>query len=555
MLRGPTQKNEKRGELGVFVSLVMIGIVGGSLLGGSGCQSLWVKLAVRDFARAVKKGKKRKVMKRSTIGLNGDVWEKMSSEEFVDIAKQLKKLLKKKGVLSTRMAGKGGGNGKRKKRKKKSSKRKISVKVHKRRAWLRYRKGRSDAKFHLRKKKDRWLVDDVAVKFGDSKLSLRRDFSLYESGHGFLQAAKKGSRKDLMSHSSESLSDAIGGLSEAMIRRASRSLNLVDDDEGKEEKDPAKKKERVRYRFQITDNLARLERMKGEDLYGVVMVREGGVWKVDDILVSYDSLSDKKKVASLKNLMRVASTVRDFIKALVTKNLKGLLGMSSARKRKKIFSRMKRKQIIPLPVPRSPNLLGQDFSKDRATLVLGRDDKRLTAKLFLEAGRWKVDCLRLDMGDKSITLSEALRFRKTLLGIVRAGFKADVAALQRLSSQQLNEKVWKRLGSLSKLKTKLLKGGLDKLIGIRVLPKNAFHKMAFIAKTAAKLNRVRKGNVRLKAAWSEKNKGYVVIKVFDREVRARLVKVGDTWKLDDVTWNLPSGVRSFKEAAAAILSP
>ena len=555
MLRGPTRKSEKKGEIGFLVSLMVMGLMGGSVVGASGCQSLWVKLAVRDFARAVKKGKKRKAMKRSTRGLNGDVWEKISAEEFADIAKQLKKLLKKKGALSTGAVAKTGGGGKGKSRNKKSSKRKISVKVDKRRAWLRYRKGRADAKFHLRKKKDRWLVDDVAVKLGGSKLSLRRDFTLYESGQGFLKAAKRGSRKGLMRHSSKSLSHAIGGLSESMIRRASRTLNLVDDDDGKEEKDTPEKKERVRYRFQISDDEARLERMKGDDLYGVVMVREKGVWKVDDILVSYDSLSGKKKVASLKNLMRVASTVRDFIKALVTKNLKGLLGMSTARNRKNVFARMKKRQIIPLPVPRSPKLLGQDFSKDRATIVLGKGDKRLTANLFMEEGRWKVDALRLDMGDKSITLSEALTFRKTLLGVLRAGFKADVKALQRLSTQKLNEKVWKRLGSLSKLKMMLLKGGLDKLIGVRVLPRNAFRKMAFIAKTAAKLNRVRKGKVRLKAAWSKENKGTVVMVVFDHEVKALLVKEGKTWKLDDVTWKLPSGVRSFKEAAAAILSP
>ncbi len=537
-----------------FVSCVFF-LMGLASVGG-GCRSMWVKLAVRDFSRAAGRGDKKGLMERSTAELNQKVWVNISREEFADIVKLLKRLRSKKdlssmvAVLDSNDDSEGGKSTSG--RKKGGKKKKISVKVKKDRAWLHYKKGFVRAKVDLTKKERDWKVDDIGFDLGPGQapLSLKRDFSLYESGYGFLRGAKNGRRDELMAHCSRELRHELEKLSPSMYSYVSKRIQKA---AVKPEKDIEKSSEssgsKPRFMVKISKNRARIQRTKGDKLYGVIMVRENMGWKVDDLLFSYLSLSGSRKVASLKNLVGVSAALRRFVKDLAGKEFRRFIGSAKIKKGRKHGTKTTPDKPLALPGLPSLKLLGFDLNPDKATLMLAGGENQLKVDLLLENSSWRVDDVTLNMGNKSITLGEALAFRDVFFAIVKAGFKGDVEALKRRSTKDLTQNVWARLGSVSALKKRLLGGGLNDFLGVKVLPENAFDKVAFIAKVGARLSRVRKGKVKFKGAWTKENRGVIVMELFQHRVELFLRKAGGRWLLDDVKWHLDSGVRSLKNSA------
>jgi len=523
---------------------------------GVGCRSMWVKLAVRDFSRAAGKGDKKGLMERSTAELNQKVWVNISREEFADMVKLLKRLRSKKdlssmvSVLDRSDNSQAGENTSLKK--KGGKKAKISVEVKKDRARLHYKKGFVRARFDLIKKERDWKVDDIVFDLGPGQapLSLRRDLSLYESGYGFLRGAKNGSRHELMAHCSVELRRELGKLSPSMYSYVTKKISKTAVKSEEEiEKSRESSGDKPRFMFKISQNRARIQRTKGDKLYGVIMVREDKGWKVDDLLFSYLSLSGKRKVASLKNLVRVSAALRRFVKDLAGKEFGRVIGSPKIKKGRKGGTKNTLNKPLALPRLQSPKLLGFDLNPDKATVMLGSGDKQLKVDLLLENNLWRVDDVTLNIGKKSITLGEALAFKDVFFAIVKAGFKGDVEALKRQSTEELTQNVWARLGSVSALKKRLLGGGLNDFLGVNVLPESAFDKVGFIAKVGSRLSRVRKGKVKFKGAWTKENRGVIVIELFQHRVELFLKKAGGRWLLDDVKWHLDSGVRSLKKSA------
>lgn len=527
---------------------------------GGGCRSMWVKLAVRDFSRAAGRGDKKSLMERSTAELNQKVWGNISREEFADMVKLLKRLRSKKdvssmlAVLNSNDNSQAGQNASG--RKKSGKKKKISVDVKKDRARLHYEKGFIRAKVDLIKKERDWKVDDIIFDLGPGQapLSLRRDFSLYESGYGFVRRAKKGSRHELMAHCSMELKRELEKLSPSMYSYVTKRISKTSiTPEEETEKSPETSGSKPRFMFKISQNRARIQRTKGDKLYGMIMVREDKGWKVDDLLFSYLSLSGKRKVASLKNLVGVSAALRRFVKDLAGKEFGRLIGSAKIKKGRNGSSKNTPNKPLALPGLKSPKLMGFDLNPDKATVMLGSGENQLKVDLLVVKSSWRVDDVTLKMGKKSITLGEALAFRDLFFAIVKAGFKGDVEVLKRWSTKELTQSVWARLGSISALKKKLLGGGLNDFLGVKVLPENAFDKVAFIAKVGTRLSRVRKGKVKFKGAWTKENRGVIVMELFQHRVELVLRKAGGRWLLDDVKWHLDTGVRSLKKSALFLI--
>lgn len=513
-----------------------------------GCQTLRVKLAVRGFGRALKKGSRRKVMKRSTRDLNQKVWARLAKEEFSDLVDQLAEVLKKRSGSRGKKSAKAG------KKTKEGKSRRISVKVKNGTAWLRLIKGKRTAKFDLQKKGGDWKIDDVEIELDGGSLSLKRDFSMYSSARSFFRGAEEGDRQALIRNSSRDFRGALSELSDAMVRQASKTLDFGGDESKKQDGGKEKaKKAKPSYRFKVAEGTARLEMRRGDDLYVLVMSREQGRWLVDDVLATYTSLSGKKKLGSIKALVRAVSSVRDFIRALVRRDIEKLRRLSTDSARKEVWSKISADQVTPIPVPRSPKLVGRDFTRKGATLVLAHGNKRLTAVLRKQVNDYRVQDLILTQGEKTITLNQATAIRHVLIEVIRAGFRGDIDAVRKHSSKDLNERVFSRLQPVSKLKKTLLAGGLDELLGIQVLPKRAFGKVAFLAEIATKLRNVMTGRVRILGAWAGDGAARVTIKLFGRRVRARLVEEQGEWKLDDVSWQINGKYRSFKRVSGFLL--
>ncbi len=532
----------------------------------AGCGGLWVRIAVRDFSRSAGRGNKKGVMNHSTSELNEAVWENISAKEFSSLMKKLRELISKKDGEDVFVSEE-----EEKKTGKKARRRKISVDVKRNRARLNYRKGSVKAKFELKRRDRKWKVDDVWVDLDEGKLSLKRDFSIYESGYGFFRAASKGSREDLMLYSSRSLASAIGKLSESMIRQGSRRLvpfdsgdsgdergedgDYAEDEHDKLDQDDEEQERVVRYTFEFSENRAQLKRIDGDKVHGIIMVREDSLWKVDDLLVSYKSLSGEKKIASVKNLTRATAAVYDYLTELAAGKLWSVRRKPReiAKREKSSLSGFRKVRVMGLSLSEQPRLAGYDFTESRASVALESGDLRLTAYMETEDDRWKVKDLKLEKRDLSITLGEALAFRKILFSVLDAGFRGDFRYLMLTSTESLNRKAWTRLKSARNLKERLIAGGLDEFLGIKVLPPNAFARVAWAADMGSRLQELRKKKVDIRGAWTLGDKGKVHLMVFGRRVDVIMKKTGSEWKLDDVRWKTSSGMRSLKTGVETLL--
>jgi hypothetical protein len=515
----------------------------------AGCQKLMVKLAVRDFGRALKKGSRRKVMKQSTRDLNKKVWRRLAPKEFSDLVERLAKAMKKGKLITKAQKEKDGKN------KKKATKTRIAVKIKGGLAWLDYKKGSLHARFALKKQSGDWKVDDVRVLFSKAHVSLKHDFSMYKAARGFFEAARAGRRAGLIAHSSRDFSDAWKGLSASLVSQAAESLDLTDSETT--QSSDSKRKKKTRFGFRVKKNQAFLEMRRGKgksaDRYALSMVREDGRWVVDDVLISYTALSGKKKLGSVKQLVRAAGCVRSFIGALTKRHMGRLRELSTDRSQKETWSKVEAGDFTPPKIPQTGRLEGWEMTPEGAVLVLAQKENRLTARLKKENGQYRVEDLVLNRNGKVITLRQALAIKKTLTAVLKAGLKADLDAIRVHSSKDLNRRLFNNLVPFDTLKKVLLSGGLDRLLGIKVLPLSAFAKVAFLAKVAARVRKILVGRVKILDAYTKNRIARVEARMFGRRLRARLVKENGQWKLDDVMWQVGKRFRSLKSAASFLV--
>ena len=526
-----------------FALLVLVVIASTA---GSGCPSLSVKLSARTFARALRRGDRLAVMRASTAGLNRAFWGKLDPDTFKTMV----------ATFKGGFAGSSSSSGKSKPGRKKRSKVKARVtglELKGKRARLKVRLGSVRVDFLMAKTRRSWKVDDLQLVMKNKLLSLRNDSSLWLSIQGFYAAASAGSRKKLMRYSSVDFNQrAWTQVTDSQVRRTSKSVNLKSSGGG------SSGGTKTRLGLKLGPKTARFDVRSGTRRAIFFMVREGAGWRVGDVHMSHKGLSGEKKMGSLKELVATLVALRRFLRALKKRDLKRIRAMASSKSGRNIWARAKREHVVPIVPPKRARLVSWDVSGRRATLVLSdprRRSRGLTAWLTRENGRWGIADLLLVQGSERIRLGQAVAIRKVLTRLLRAAMNSRLDRVRQLSSKDLNRKVWNKLRSFGVLKAVLLMGGLNKLLGFKVMPTSGiWARLDFVRRATATARNLLRGRVKVAGAGVRNGKAKVRLRLFGRIVTLRLVKESGGWKLDDVIWPTPFGRRSLKTAAGDVLA-
>jgi hypothetical protein len=510
---------------------------------GPGCPSLRVKLSARTFARALRRGDRPAVMRASTAGLNRAFWAKLDPDTFKTMVQTFKG-----GFAGSSSSGK---KGRRRKKRSRVKARVVGLELKGKRARLRIRLGGVRVDFLMAKTRRSWKVDDLQLVMEKNVLSLRKDSSLWLSIQGFYAATSAGNRKRLMRYSSGDFNRrAWTQVTDAQVRRTSRSVNLKSSGGG------SSGGKKTRFGLKLGHRSARFDVRSGTKRAVFYLVREGTGWRVDDVQLSR-TVSGKKKMGSMKELVATLVALRRFLRALKKRDLKRIRAMASSRSGRDIWAKAKREHVVPIFPPKRARLVSWDVEGRRATLVLSDPRKRsrgLTAWLIRENGRWGVADLLLVQGSDRIRLGQAVAIRKVLTRVLRATMNGRLDRVRQLSSEDLNRKVWNRLRSFGVLKAVLLMGGLNKLLGFKVMPTSGlWARLNFIRRASAAARNLLRGRVKVAGGGVRNGKAKVRLRLFGKVVTLRLVKESGGWKLDDVIWPTPFGRRSLKTAAGDVL--
>lgn len=535
--------------------------VGMALFMALGCESLRVKLSVRRFAKALGRGDRRAVMSSSTPALNRSLWAKLESSEFEKIVRAVRSYISK-----GRKAG--AGSKSRGKARKRMKVKVGSVRFSKAGARLPISAGVYRLNFFLTRVRGSWKVDDLSIRLGQGSLCLRKDASLFFSLMGFYRAARSGQRSLLIRHSSDDFNRrAWLRLSDSVFRIASRHIRIRmlsgsekgdGEDEGK-----GKSRERIRVRFDLAPDLAKIELQKRKQKVVFVMVREKGRWVVDDVLLLYRSLTGRRKLGSLKELISAAGTVRGFIRALSRRKLGRFRSLGPVLDRSRTDGSTREKDGSSFPGISNVALAGVDLAEDRAVLrfeekakVDPRPIRRLTAFLVKRSGSWKVSDLLYKGGSSRIRLSQALDLRKAGERLVRASLAGRINRIHQLASRDLRGKVLKHLRTSQDVLELLLSRRINKLLGFEVLPKGGLWARVELLK---KLREIKKsllsGRVKIESAVVSDNHARIRVRFLSRIILVEMVHEHEGWKLDDLVWRAAGSKRSLKEAAAGVIEP
>lgn len=510
-----------------------------------GCASLSVKLAARNFSRALKKGDRERVMRASTARLNQAFWARLDPETFRIMVKTFK------GGFS----GTGTSNGSKTRRRRGSrhKPRVVGLKLKGRQARLSVRVSSFRMDFLMQKTGGQWKVDDLQVSGGGRLLSLRKDASLWLCIQGFYAATVSGSRKELMRYSSSDFNQrGWSKVTDSEVRRTSRSVKLKGSSGG------SSGGSGTRFDLRLGKDAARFDvRTTGRQAV-FHLVRQAGRWRVDDVELSHTVRSGRTKVGSLKELVAALAALRRFLKALARRDLPRIRAMAGARVNLAVWAKAKREHVVPIRPPKRARLVSWDIEGTRAVLMLAdarRPSRRLTAYLAREKGRWVVTELGLERGDDRISLSQAVAIRTVLTSVLRSAMNGRLDQVRQHSSRDLNRRVWDRIRSLGLFKVVLLAGGLNRLLGFKALPGTGlWARLDFIRRASVLAHDLLRGRVSVASAGVLGPKARVRMRVFGRTVTILLVRQSGEWKLDDVIWPVPAGRRSLKNAAGDVLS-
>ena len=123
-----------------------------------------------------------------------------------------------------------------------------------------------------------------------------------------------------------------------------------------------------------------------------------------------------------------------------------------------------------------------------------------------------------------------------------------------MSSRDLNRKVWSRVPSFAALRTVLVLGGLNRLLGYKVIPSGILGKVNFLRRASGMIRRLVEGRIKVVGSSVKGRRGHVRVRLLGRYVKIDLVREGGNWKLDDVHWPaLGGGKKSFKKSAGVVL--
>ncbi len=452
--------------------------------------------------------------------------------------------------------------------------------------------------FVLAKEKG-WKIDDLSVRWGSgkarSRLDLTRDLPALLAVYSFVMAAYQGKRDEMVRWAGPTLlaggwQKLPAGLFERMsarLRSPSKGPSTGPSDKVASvffHRDPASK---ARTMGLVMTSGRRVE---------VIAARGKQGWVVGDALLTEPRDSGSLRRMRLSHLLAAATALYEFGRKLAGSDLLDIKSIQAHIEPSRAGERRPR-----LPGRKSGESRTQSRTQSRAqgqaqsrpqsraqsrpqSRARSRPDRDMLAELLsslslddfddragrlwvafswkdakgrldfvFQSGHWELSDARLDRNGRSIRLADALGMRDLMVSLIQASLQADVDRIEKLSSPDLDRRVWSRLGPIQRLKERLLGGGLDELLGVAVLPKNVFAKLGFGARIALLARRIASGRLRLVGLWREGNKAFLVIRVGSVPVTVQAVVSGGRWLLDDVTWRVAGKRLSLKTRAGKLL--